>query len=69
VFERRVPLLGVDPFGFVRVRSQFVRVRGLDDSIQQPMTDRNTPSINESLVSTTTLDHTRGLAQFALVFA
>ena len=33
------------------------------------MTDRNTPLIDESLVSTTTLDHARGLAQFALVFA
>jgi hypothetical protein len=33
------------------------------------MTDRNTPSIDESLVSTTTLDHARGLAQLALVFA
>jgi hypothetical protein len=34
VFERRVPLLVVDAFGFGRVRSQSVRVRGLDDSIQ-----------------------------------
>jgi len=33
------------------------------------MTDRNTPSIDESLVSTTTLDHARGLAQLALIFA
>ena len=33
------------------------------------MTDRNTPSIDESLVSTTTLDHARGLTQLALVFA
>ena len=33
------------------------------------MTDRNTPSIDESLVSTTTLDHARGLAQLAVVFA
>ena len=33
------------------------------------MTDRNTPSIDESLVSTTTLEHARGLAQLALVFA
>ena len=33
------------------------------------MTDRNTPSIDESLVSSTTLNHARGLAQLALVFA
>jgi hypothetical protein len=33
------------------------------------MTDRNMPSTVESLVSTTTLDHARGLAQLALVFA
>jgi len=33
------------------------------------MTDRNTPSIDESLVSSTTLDHARGLAQLAVVFA
>ena len=33
------------------------------------MTDRTTPSINESLVSTTTLDHVGGLAQFTLIFA
>jgi hypothetical protein len=33
------------------------------------MTDRNMPSIDESLVSTTTLDHARSLAQLALVFA
>ena len=33
------------------------------------MTDRNTPSIDESLVSTTTLDHARSLVQLALVFA
>ena len=33
------------------------------------MTDRNTPSIDESLVSATTLDHAQGLAQLALVFA
>ena len=32
------------------------------------MTDRNTPSRGESLVSTTTLDHARGLAQLVLVF-
>ena len=32
------------------------------------MTDRNTPSTVESLVSSTTLDHARGLAQLALVF-
>jgi hypothetical protein len=33
------------------------------------MTDRNTPSTAESIVSTTTLDHARGLAQLAVVFA
>ena len=33
------------------------------------MTDRNTPSTVESLVSATTLDHARGLAQLAVVFA
>jgi len=33
------------------------------------MTDRNTPSIDESLVSSTTLDHVRGLARLAVVFA
>jgi hypothetical protein len=33
------------------------------------MTDRNMPSTVESLVSTTTLDHARGPAQLALVFA
>ena len=33
------------------------------------MTDRNTPSTVESLVSATTLDHVRNLAQLALVFA
>ena len=33
------------------------------------MTDRNTPSIDESLVSIATLDHARDLAQLALVIA
>ena len=33
------------------------------------MTDRNTPSTVESLGSATTLDHARGLAQLAVVFA
>ena len=33
------------------------------------MTDRNMPSTVESLISTTTLDHARGLAQLALIFA
>ena len=33
------------------------------------MTDRNTPSIDESLVSTTALNHARSLAQLALIFA
>jgi len=33
------------------------------------MTDRNMPSTVESLVSATTLDHVRNLAQLALVFA
>jgi hypothetical protein len=32
------------------------------------MTDRNTPSIHESLVSIATLNHARDLAQLALVF-
>ncbi|MEF8854982.1 MAG: hypothetical protein V5A24_05765 [Haloarculaceae archaeon] len=33
------------------------------------MTDRNTPSIDESAFRTTILDHARGLAQLVLVFA
>lgn len=33
------------------------------------MTDRNIPSTAESLVSATTLDNARGLAQLAVVFA
>ena len=33
------------------------------------MTDRNTPSTAEPIVSATTLDHARGLAQLAVVFA